>query len=106
MRREVMIGLALSLFAIGVAAFISSRQRTTVVTSVTRGPGSWTYLDDQYVIKNTDKSLISDQDVCNFLVALTRARRKVLFVSSAQKDPTFLSWINQNRIKRLRSVGG
>jgi hypothetical protein len=64
------------------------------------------YLDDQYVIKNADKSLISDQDVCNFLVALTRARKKVLLVSSAQKDPTFLSWIDPVRINRLRTVGG
>jgi hypothetical protein len=58
------------------------------------------YLDDQYAIKNADKSIISDQDVCNFLVALTRARKKVVLVSSAKKDPTFLGWIKPARITR------
>ena len=60
-----------------------------------------TYLDDQYVIKNKDKTIVSDQDVCNFLVALTRARKKLLLISSAKKDPTFLGWIDPVRINRL-----
>ena len=62
------------------------------------------YLDDQYVIKDKDKTAISDQDVCNFLVALTRARKKLLLVSSAAKDPTFLGWIDPARINRLKPV--
>lgn len=62
------------------------------------------YLDDQYVIKDKDKSAISDQDVCNFLVALTRARKKLLLVSSAKKDPAFLGWIAAARINRLKPV--
>lgn len=63
------------------------------------------YLDDQYAIKNPDKTSICDQDVCNFLVALTRARKKLLLVSSAKKDPAFLGWIKPERINRLRAVG-
>ena len=58
------------------------------------------YLDDQYVIKNNDKSVIGDQDICNFLVGLTRARKKVVLISSSQKDPTFLGWIDPVRINR------
>jgi hypothetical protein len=63
------------------------------------------YLDDQYVIKNPDKTLISDQDACNFLVAMTRARKKLLMISSLKKDPTFLGWIDPGRINRLPAIG-
>lgn len=59
------------------------------------------HFDDQYFIKDKDKAKISTQDVCNFLVALTRARRKVLLVSSDKnKEPTFLGWINKAHIER------
>jgi len=60
-----------------------------------------THFDDQYFIKNKDKNIISDQDICNFIVAMTRARKKVILVSSNKKDPTFLGWINQDRVERL-----
>ena len=54
-----------------------------------------THFDDMYFIK--DK--ISDQDICNFLVALTRARRKVFLISSdVTKKPIFLKWIDKKRI--------
>ncbi len=59
-----------------------------------------TNFDDQYFIKNKDKTIISDQDVCNFLVALTRARKKVVLISTAPgKTPTFLTWIGQDIIQ-------
>lgn len=60
-----------------------------------------TNFDDQYFIKNKDKQKITDQDICNFLVALTRAKKKVFLVSSnTQKKPTFLTWINADRIDK------
>lgn len=60
-----------------------------------------THFDDQYFVKNKDKTKVSDQDVCNFLVALTRARRKIFLISSAKKEPTFLKWIDSERIEKL-----
>ncbi|MHA1170386.1 MAG: UvrD-helicase domain-containing protein, partial [Candidatus Hodarchaeales archaeon] len=60
-----------------------------------------TYFDNRYFIKNKDKSKISDQDVCNFVVSLTRARKKAYLISSnSNSEPTFLKWINSNRIFR------
>jgi superfamily I DNA/RNA helicase len=60
-----------------------------------------THFDDQYFIK--DKNKISDQDICNFLVSLTRAKRKVFLISSKTNDePTFLKWINGNWIEKLQ----
>lgn len=62
-----------------------------------------THFDDLFFIKNQDKSIISDQDICNFLVALTRARKKVfLFSSIPNKTPTFMKWIDKNRIEDIR----
>ncbi|MFZ0034119.1 MAG: UvrD-helicase domain-containing protein [Sedimentisphaerales bacterium] len=61
-----------------------------------------TYFDDQYFIRNEDKSKITDQDICNFLVALTRARNKVFLISSnPNKKPIFLKWIENKRILEL-----
>lgn len=60
-----------------------------------------THFDDQYFIKNKDKAKITDQDVCNFLVALTRMKKKIYLVSSTQKQPEFLKWINKEKIKFL-----
>jgi hypothetical protein len=61
-----------------------------------------THFDDQYFIKSRDCGHISDQDICGFLVALTRARRKVFLISSVKnKEPTFLKWISNSRICAL-----
>jgi len=58
-----------------------------------------THFDDQYFIKDRDKSRVTDQDICGFLVALTRARKKVFLISSdTNRMPTFLKWINNARI--------
>ncbi len=63
-----------------------------------------THFDDQYFIKGKDKNNISDRDICNFLVALTRAKRKVFLISSnCGKEPTFLKWINEDRLDKLPS---
>lgn len=61
-----------------------------------------THFDDQYFIKNKDKKRISDQDICNFLVALTRAKRKVFLISTGGKhEPTFVKWIDAGRIEEF-----
>jgi len=61
-----------------------------------------TYFDDTYFIKNKDKTKISDKDICKFLVAFTRARRKVFLISSNdKKKPTFLNWINSDKIETI-----
>jgi superfamily I DNA/RNA helicase len=60
-----------------------------------------THFDDQYFIKHKNKSTISDQDICNFLVALTRAKKKVFLISTnTEEEPTFLKWIEQGRIEK------
>lgn len=62
-----------------------------------------THFDDQYFIKNKDKVTISDQDICNLLVALTRAKKKVFLVSSnTKKQPKFLDWINKDKIEKIK----
>lgn len=56
-----------------------------------------THFDDKYFIK--DKSKISDQEICNFLVALTRARRKGFLISSDTTNrPVFVKWIDKKCI--------
>jgi superfamily I DNA/RNA helicase len=55
-----------------------------------------THFDDQYFLR--EKGKIGDRDICNFLVALTRARQKVFLISSQKKDPAFLKWIKPERI--------
>lgn len=59
-----------------------------------------TYFDDQYFIKNNTR--ITDKEICNFLVAITRAKKKVFLISSAEKEPTFLKWINTARIEKIK----
>lgn len=62
-----------------------------------------THCDDRYLIKAEDKTNISDNDICKFLVALTRARRRVILISTQPEDPTFVKWIRGARIQRLKS---
>ena len=64
-----------------------------------------THIDDLYCVRDKDAG-ISDQDVCSFLVALTRARRKayLLYTDNAQ-TPTFLTWIVKSRICEVKSPG-
>ena len=56
-----------------------------------------THVDDRYLIR--DGTNVSDREICNFLVALTRARKKVFLISSQAKEPTFLKWIAPERIE-------
>ena len=68
-----------------------------------------THFDDKFFIRASDKTAISDQDVCNFVVALTRARRAVFLISSKVSEnmavkPTFLNWIEGRRLEYRISV--
>lgn len=58
-----------------------------------------TNFDDSFFIRDRDKTKITDKDIRNFLVALTRAKKRVYLISSVASDPTFLKWIEKNRIK-------
>jgi len=58
-----------------------------------------THLEDRYFIQNQEK--ISDRDIYNFIVPLTRAKKGVFLISSNKrngKKPTFLKWIKKDRI--------
>lgn len=56
------------------------------------------YCDDQYCIRNRGGS-IEDQDVCNMLVGLTRAKSCAHLIATNQNSiPTIVSWIDQRRI--------
>jgi superfamily I DNA/RNA helicase len=59
-----------------------------------------THFDDQYFVRKKEEG-ISDDDICSFLVGLTRAKKRVFLISSQKKDPTFLGWIKEERIERL-----
>jgi superfamily I DNA/RNA helicase len=60
-----------------------------------------THCDDQYMVKDKDKTNVTDRDVCNFLVALTRARKRVYLISSRGEEPQFVQWIDGARIDRV-----
>lgn len=62
-----------------------------------------THFDDRYFINDEDKTKIVDQDVCKFLVALTRARSKLFLISTIKKEPTFLKWLNKDRYEVVTS---
>ena len=64
-----------------------------------------THFDDRYCVRDR-KAGISDQDVCSFLVALTRARRRVYLLSThSAETPTLLSWIDGTRICEVQLPG-
>lgn len=57
--------------------------------------------DDRYFLK--DGNTITDQDICNFLVALTRTKKKAFLISTIpKKAPSLLKWINRNKIEVIR----
>ncbi len=60
-----------------------------------------THFDDTYLISAQNKSEVSDRDVCGLLVALTRARKKIILIPTKKEDPTFLRWIKEERIQRV-----
>lgn len=48
-----------------------------------------------------EKRKLTDQDICNFLVTLTRAGKKVFLISSQKEDPTLLKWIKPLKVERV-----
>ena len=85
------------------------RRTSIVVTTIQSSKGLAadyvfiTHFDDRYCVREKENG-ISDQDVCSFLVALTRARRKVYLLSTdSSQTATFLAWIDKSRICELQS---
>jgi superfamily I DNA/RNA helicase len=62
-----------------------------------------THFDDQYFIQHKDKKTISDQDICNFLVSITRAKQSLFLISTDGSNPTFLNWISKKRINFIKT---
>lgn len=56
-----------------------------------------THFDSRYIPREGD---VTDQDICNMLVALTRARKKVWLLSTTDEPCVFLNWIDKNRIEK------
>jgi len=55
--------------------------------------------DDRFFLEKGEKC--SDQKIYDFLVALTRARRKVFLISCDTKQPKFLTWIRKERVEHV-----
>ena len=54
--------------------------------------------DDRFIL---DRGMITDENVCKFLVALTRAKKR-LTIFSAQKDtPTFINWLQKDLCEEI-----
>lgn len=51
--------------------------------------------DDKYLLNNGN---IDDKNICEFLVSLTRARKRVYIFSSENKNPSFVDWIDKSCI--------
>ncbi|MBL7066353.1 MAG: AAA family ATPase [Candidatus Marinimicrobia bacterium] len=89
---------------VGIPAIRKIPIKTTTIQSSKGLSGDLvfiTHFDDRYFIKDNDKTKNTDRDICNFLVALTRTKKKVYLISSVQKYPTFLQWINKDRIEEI-----
>lgn len=50
----------------------------------------------------TAKGMIVDQNIYEFIVAMTRARKKVYLISPDDNEATFLNWIKPERIDRQK----
>jgi hypothetical protein len=76
------------------------------ISTITRAKGLSE--DFVFVVHFDDRSFLeggkalSDQKICSFLVALTRARKKVILVSCTDGTPTFLKWIAPERIETVK----
>jgi superfamily I DNA/RNA helicase len=56
--------------------------------------------DDRFFLEKGGKC--SDQKIYDFLVALTRARKKIFLVSCDAKEPKFMTWINAGRVEKTK----
>jgi superfamily I DNA/RNA helicase len=75
---------------------------------ITTIPSSKGLADDYVFISDFDDHLFldegqkcSDQRVYDFIVALTRARRKVFLMSSQKAVTKFMTWIAQERVAQI-----
>jgi len=60
-----------------------------------------TNFDDRFFLK--DGKTITDQDICNFLVAFTRTVKKAILISSViDETPSLLKWISKEKIESIR----
>lgn len=50
--------------------------------------------DDRYLLH---RGSINDERIHNFLVALTRSRKKIFVYTSKQSEPTFVSWVGDDK---------
>ncbi|MGM4931994.1 UvrD-helicase domain-containing protein [Tardiphaga sp. 619_E2_N8_5] len=55
------------------------------------------HFDDRFYLDKDDG--ITDQNICNLLVALTRARKCIYLISCQPGQPKFLNWISKDRIE-------
>lgn len=53
--------------------------------------------DDKYILDKDKK--ITDENICKFLVVLTRTRRRIYIYTSQAKLPTFVNWIDKKHIQ-------
>ncbi|MCH8877937.1 MAG: ATP-dependent helicase [Chloroflexi bacterium] len=61
-----------------------------------------THFDDRFFIKERAQGQVTDEEVCSFLVAITRARRRVYLISTDKREtPTLLTWIDAARIDAM-----
>lgn len=58
-----------------------------------------THFDDQFYTQR-GQGAVSDREIFSFLVALTRARKRAFLISSKDKEPVLLDWIDAARIER------
>jgi superfamily I DNA/RNA helicase len=58
-----------------------------------------TNFDDTYYSQDKQGG-VGDKDVFNFLVALTRAKKKAFLISSKAAEPTLLGWIASDKLER------
>ncbi len=54
--------------------------------------------DDKFLL---DKSKITDEKICNFLVALTRARKRLFIYTSSKQAPKFVEWIGEENCTKI-----
>lgn len=57
--------------------------------------------DDRYLlVRGNDRALhVTDETICRFLVALTRARRRVAIYTSKREYPTFVQWLADDLVE-------
>lgn len=61
-----------------------------------------THFDDRFFLDDGEPT---DQNICNFLVALTRARKKAFLISCQTEEPKFLSWMLKERVETVSLRG-